>query len=142
MSDAPVHPPKQRYRVSGNNPARRPPPGIRIRDLIRRVMGEDVGNLVAEVVEDSRKGTMPGQVAKAMIERLVAPLATEPGPPRPLPTLPYVVDHRSMLLAMHEVTRLRREGEVSTAEARELKALVQMDYQAVLSYISAERARR
>ena len=36
-----------------------------------------------------------------------------------------------MLAAMQEITRRRREGEISTAEARELKALAQLDYQAV-----------
>jgi hypothetical protein len=43
-----------------------------------------------------------------------------------------------MLAAMQEITRLRREGEISTTEARELKALVQLDYQAVVTLRSAE----
>ena len=97
------------------------------------MLGEDVlGDLVAGLIDEARTGKLPGQVAKTMIERLVPPLATKADPPRPLPTLPTIADHRSMLAAMHEIIRLRREGEISTAEARELQTVVCDHYQAVL----------
>ena len=95
------------------------------------MLGEDVGDLVASLVDDARAGKLPAVVAKTLIERLVPPLATEAGPPRSLPTLPAITDHRTMVAAMHEIIRLRRDGEIATAEARELQAVVRDHYQAV-----------
>ena len=65
------------------NQTRRPPREVRIRRAVELVLGEHVGGLVDDLLDQTRRGELPPQVARVMLDRLLPP-----APPRATPRLP------------------------------------------------------
>jgi hypothetical protein len=99
------------------NRDRRPPREARIRRAVELVLGEDVGGLVADLLDQTRRGELPPQVARVLLDRLLPP-----PPPRVVDLgLPDIRPPADLEEAKRLVTEALNDGRVSIAEWRELQ---------------------
>jgi hypothetical protein len=118
----PVPPPGNRLRhLRRSNPAlnrdRRPPRAVRIRRAVELVLGQDAGGLVSDLLDQTRRGELPPQVARVLLDRL-----PPPPPPRAVELgLPYIENPADLARASALIIDALNEGRVSIEEARELQ---------------------
>jgi hypothetical protein len=120
----PTGAPSRLRHLRHGNPAlnrdRRPPAETRIRRGVELVLGEQVGGLVNDLLDQARRGKLPPHVARVMLDRLLPP-----APPRAVDLgLPLIRTARDLLAATDLILAAVNEGRVTPGEARELQAVV------------------
>jgi hypothetical protein len=102
------------------NQTRRPPREARIRRAVELVLGEGVGGLVADLLGQTRRGELPPQVARMLLDRLLPP-----APPRVIDLgLPDIRGPGDLREAKRIVVEALNDGKISIEEAERLQDVV------------------
>ena len=127
--------PRTRHLRRGNPSLKRvslPPLQRRVGTATAGVLGAELGELVYAVLEGMKRGVVPAQAGRLLLERV---LPTS----RPLPVeLPVVEDAVSMREAVRIAARAWSSGQITTSEMREIQAAIAEQYRSVLTADAAQ----
>jgi hypothetical protein len=127
--------PRTRHLRRGNprlNSVPHPPLQRRVGTATAAVLGAELGELVYAVLEGMKRGVVPAQAGRLLLER-VLPAS------RPLPfELPVVEDGPTMRDAVRIAARAWSSGQITTSEMREIQAAIAEQYRSVLAAEAAQ----
>jgi hypothetical protein len=93
---------------------------LRIRRGVELVLGEDAGGLVNDLLDQTRRGKLPPQVARVLLDRLLPP-----APPRVIDFgLPDIRGPADLSEAKRIVMEALNDGKISIEEAQRLQDVV------------------